>query len=129
MGAEGSPSTALLLSPSLGWALPGDRGAALALAGSWGPWLLDLVCSRAGNGKNGIKVLKNVLSERKESPQLPQKGLRYLEPVCWGCSCSQGPSKELAVGLLDAGHILWIREWDPGTRGAPGGFRDWGKEA
>lgn len=42
-----------------------------------------------------------------------------------GFSCSQGPSQE----LLDAGHTVWTREWDPGMQGAPGGFRDGGKEA
>lgn len=34
-----------------------------------------------------------------------------------------------AVGALDAGHTLGSTEWDPGTQGAPGGFRDGGKEA
>lgn len=48
-----------------------------------------------------------------------------LHPWARGFSCSQGPSQE----LLDAGHTLWTREWDPGVQGAPGGFRDGGKEA
>lgn len=52
-----------------------------------------------------------------------------LHPLARGFSCSQGPSQELAVRVLDAGHTLWTREWDPGTQGALGRFRDGGKEA
>lgn len=33
------------------------------------------------------------------------------------------------MGVLDAGHSLWTREWDPHMKEAPGGFEDGGKEA
>lgn len=33
------------------------------------------------------------------------------------------------MGVLDAGHSLWTREWDPRMKEAPGGFEDGGKEA
>lgn len=53
------------------------------VAGDHGCW--RRVCFVLGNGKNGNKLLKSDLMERKESPQLPQNGLGCLEPVCLQC--------------------------------------------
>lgn len=58
------------------WLAAGDHGCSTPRSP------LEMWGFLSGNGKNGIELLRSDPLERRESPQLPQRGLGCLGAVC-----------------------------------------------